>query len=106
MLTFFFPASGTLKGDNLTWYYGLLENFLRPSVIAYWNCLLRVIKFPFKGNSCQVTHLAIILIKLCLKFQFSNAQRIIEMVPVLKKLKVWTLYVHVVDQVNKCEASG
>ena len=29
-------------------------------------------------------------------FQFSNAPRIIEMVPVLKKLKVWTLYVHIV----------
>ena len=43
--------------------------------------------FLFKGKSCQVV-------------QFSNALRIIEMVPVLKKLKVWTLYVHIVAQVN------
>ena len=35
-----------------------------------------------------------------LNFQFSNALRIIEMVPVLKKLKVWTLYLHIVAQVN------
>ena len=37
-----------------------------------------------------------------LNFQFSNAAalRIIEMAPVLKKLKVWTLYVHIVAQVN------
>ena len=42
----------------------------------------------------------IVLVKLCLNCQFSNALRIIEMVPVLKKLKVWTLYVHIVAQVN------
>ena len=34
------------------------------------------------------------------KLYFSNTLRIIEMVPVLKKLKVWTLYVHIVAQVN------
>ena len=50
----------------------------------------------FKGKSCQVSHLAISWSN----FQFSNALRIIEMVPVLKKLKVWTLYVHIVLPVN------
>ena len=43
---------------------------------------------------------SIILVKKSLNFQFSNVLRIIEMVPVLKKLKVWTLYVHIVAQVN------
>ena len=42
----------------------------------------------------------VILVKLCLNFQFSIALRIIEMVPVSKKLKVWTKYVHSVAQVN------
>ena len=49
-----------------------------------------------KIKSCQVIHLAIILVKI----QFSNALRLIEMGPVLKKLKAWTLYVHIVAQVN------
>ena len=39
---------------------------------------------------------SILLVNFCLNFQFSNALRIIEMVPVLKKFKVWTLYVHIV----------
>ena len=56
--------------------------------------------FLFKGKSCQVIHLAIILVRLSLNFQFSNALRIIEILPVLKKSKVWTLYVHIVAQVN------
>ena len=38
--------------------------------------------------------------QICLNLQLSNALRIIEMVPVLKKLKVWTLYVHIVAHVN------
>ena len=57
--------------------------------------------FLFKGKTCQVIHLTITLVKLCLNFQFSNALSIIEMVPVFEKLKVWTLYVHIVAQVNQ-----
>ena len=40
-----------------------------------FSCILDVPKI------CQVIHLVIIFIKLCLNFQFSNAPRIIEMVP-------------------------
>ena len=53
-----------------------------------------------KESLAKSSILAIILVKLCLNFQFSNALRIIEIVPFLKKLKVWTLYVHIVAQVN------
>ena len=56
----------------------------------------------FLYKSCQVIHFAIILVKLCLNFQFSNTLRIIQMVPVLKELKVWTLnmYLYIVAQVS------
>ena len=62
----------------------------------------RILIFLFKGISCQVIHLAIILDKLCLNFQFSNTLRKIEMVAV----KVWSLYVHIVAQVNHKGSRG